>query len=461
MSLPADTIAAISTPPGPGAIGILRLSGPRAVEVAQASFRPLNKTPLSQHRPHELVYGDLLDRDGQPIDRVLCTFSRGPVSYTGEDTAEFQCHGSPMVLSLGLEALFSRGARQARAGEFTRRAFLNGKLDLAQAEAVGDLLEARSREGARHAAGQLTGALSRRIAGVYSALVDIMAHFHAVLDYPDEDIDPFRMEELSGQLSRQEAALRALAGSYRRGQYIRDGVPCAIVGRPNAGKSSLLNALVGFDRAIVTNIPGTTRDTVEERAELGGVTLRLIDTAGLRDSDDPIEQLGVERSRAAMEEAALVLLVVDGTEKATREDADLARAIAGTGKPWVLVRSKGDLAGENADDLAALAEGAPLVSLSARTGEGLDELGRAVAALFPQGSEDKAGELITNARQAEAAGRALDCVVRAGQALTDGVTPDALLTDVEEALEALGELTGQSVREDVTDRIFSKFCVGK
>ena len=461
MSLPADTIAAISTPPGPGAIGILRLSGPRAIEVAQASFRPLNKVPLSQHRPHELVYGDLLDRDGQPIDRVLCTFSRGPVSYTGEDTAEFQCHGSPMVLSLGLEALFSRGARQARAGEFTRRAFLNGKLDLAQAEAVGDLLEARSREGARHAAGQLTGALSRRIAGVYSALVDIMAHFHAVLDYPDEDIDPFRMEELSHQLSQQESALRALAGSYRRGQYIRDGVPCAIVGRPNAGKSSLLNALVGFDRAIVTNIPGTTRDTVEERAELGGVTLRLIDTAGLRDSDDPIEQLGVERSRAAMDEAALVLLVVDGTEKPTQEDADLARTIAEAGKPFILVRSKRDLAGEHADELEALSQGAPTVSLSARTGEGLEELGQAVAALFPQGSEDKAGELITNARQAEAAGRALNCVVRANQALSDGVTPDALLTDVEEALEALGELTGQSVREDVTDRIFSKFCVGK
>ena len=461
MSLPADTIAAISTPPGPGAIGILRLSGPRAIEVAQASFRPLNKVPLSQHRPHELVYGDLLDRDGQPIDRVLCTFSRGPVSYTGEDTAEFQCHGSPMVLSLGLEALFSRGARQARAGEFTRRAFLNGKLDLAQAEAVGDLLEARSREGARHAAGQLTGALSRRIGGVYSALVDVMAHFHAVLDYPDEDIDPFRMEELSHQLSQQESALRALAGSYRRGQYIRDGVPCAIVGRPNAGKSSLLNALVGFDRAIVTNIPGTTRDTVEERAELGGVTLRLIDTAGLRDSDDPIEQLGVERSRAAMDEAALVLLVVDGTEKPTQEDADLVRTIAEAGKPFILVRSKRDLAGEHADELEALSQGAPTVSLSARTGEGLEELGQAGAALFPQGSEDKAGELITNARQAEAAGRALNCVVRANQALSDGVTPDALLTDVEEALEALGELTGQSVREDVTDRIFSKFCVGK
>ena len=461
MSLPADTIAAISTPPGPGAIGILRLSGPRAIEVAQASFRPLNKVPLSQHRPHELVYGDLLDRNGQPIDRVLCTFSRGPVSYTGEDTAEFQCHGSPMVLSLGLEALFSRGARQARAGEFTRRAFLNGKLDLAQAEAVGDLLEARSREGARHAAGQLTGALSRRIGGVYSALVDVMAHFHAVLDYPDEDIDPFRMEELSHQLSQQEAALRALAGSYRRGQYIRDGVPCAIVGRPNAGKSSLLNALVGFDRAIVTNIPGTTRDTVEERAELGGVTLRLIDTAGLRDSDDPIEQLGVERSRAAMDEAALVLLVVDGTEKATQEDADLARTIAKAGKPFILVRSKRDLAGEHADELEALSQGAPTVSLSTRTGEGLEELGQAVAALFPQGSEDKAGELITNARQAGAVLRARQSLDSALAALTRGQTPDAVLLDVEAAMAALGEVTGRTVREDIVNRIFERFCVGK
>ena len=461
MGPAADTIAAISTPPIPAAIGILRLSGPRAAQIAAVCFKPLGRKGLLEHRPHELVYGDLLDTEGAVIDRVLCTFSLAPHSYTGEDTAEIHCHGAPMVLQLGLEALFAAGARQAQRGEFTRRAFLNGKLDLAQAEAVGDLLEADSRQAARNAAGQLNGALSRRIGGIYSALLDVMAHFHAVLDYPDEDIDPFTARQLGESLAAQRTALEQLAASWHRGQLVKNGVPCAIVGRPNAGKSSLLNALVGYERAIVTNIPGTTRDTVEERAELGGVTLRLIDTAGLRDSDDPIEQLGVERSRAAMDEAALVLLVVDGTEKPTQEDADLARTIAEAGKPFILVRSKRDLAGEHADELEALSQGAPTVSLSARTGEGLEELGQAVAALFPQGSEDKAGELITNARQAEAAGRALNCVVRANQALSDGVTPDALLTDVEEALEALGELTGQSVREDVTDRIFSKFCVGK
>ena len=460
MSLPADTIAAISTPPGPGAIGILRLSGPRAIEVAQASFRPLNKVPLSQHRPHELVYGDLLDRDGQPIDRVLCTFSRGPVSYTGEDTAEFQCHGSPMVLSLGLEALFSRGARQARAGEFTRRAFLNGKLDLAQAEAVGDLLEARSREGARHAAGQLSGALSRRIGGIYSALVDVMAHFHAVLDYPDEDIDPFRESELEVVLSRQTAQLRALLATCRRGSQILHGLRCAIVGRPNAGKSSLLNALLGYERAIVTEIPGTTRDTVEETVTVGGTLLRLIDTAGLRDTPDRVEQMGVERSRAAMESAELILVLWDSSSPVTQEDGELlsqAMSLA----PTVLVRSKSDLLSAPLP-LLSLDPMPPVVELSARTGQGLEELEQAIRSALPrQTGEEAYGELLTNARQEAAASRALERLEGAQAGLSAGVTPDALLTDVEEALSALGELTGASVREDITDRIFQRFCVGK
>ena len=453
-----DTIAAIATPPVPAAIGILRLSGPQAAQIAERCFKPLGPKELLERPSKTLVYGDLLDSGGVAIDRVLCTVSLAPHSYTGEDTAEIHCHGSPMVLQLGLEALFAAGARQAQRGEFTRRAFLNGKLDLAQAEAVGDLLDARSREGARHAASQLAGALSEQIAGIYSALLDVMAHFHAVLDYPDEDIDPFTARQLGESLSAQRTALGKLADSYRRGQYLRDGVPCAIVGRPNAGKSSLLNALVGYDRAIVTNIPGTTRDTVEERAELGGVTLRLIDTAGLRDSDDPIEQLGVARSRRAMEQAGLILVVLDQSSPVDGEDIALVQQAAALA-PTIILLNKMDLPArlEWTEELDIAAH----TPICAKTGQGIDDLAELISWEFPQEEGQQLGGIIANARQAEAVRRALEGVERAGDALNMGVTPDALLTDVEQALSALGELTGQSVREDITDRIFERFCVGK
>ena len=429
MGRQGDTIAAVATPAGPGAIGILRLSGPGAADIAAACFRPLGRKGLLDHPTRTLVYGSLLDCEGQVIDQVLCTYSRGPASYTGEDTAELHCHGSPMVLSLGLEALFAQGARQAGPGEFTQRAFLNGRLDLAQAEGVADLLDARSREGARQAAGQLSGALSRKIAAIYSALVDVMAHFHAVLDYPDEDIDPFTQEQLARDLEAQRQDLEAL-----------------------------LNTLAGYDRAIVTDIPGTTRDTVEETVELGGIPLRLIDTAGLRDSSDPIEQLGVERSRRAMEEAELILVVLDQSQPAREEDAALIRA-AVERAPTIVVLNKQDLPCQlewtEPLDLAAS------VPICAKTGAGLDGLGELVAQTFPRDPGSGYGELLTNQRQAEAAGRALESVRRAGEALDLGVTPDALLTDVEEALSALGELTGRTVREDITSRIFQRFCVGK
>ena len=467
MSHSADTIAAISTPSGPGAIGILRLSGPRAVRIAQACFKPLGRKALADYPVRFLVYGDLLDSGGQPIDRCLCTYSRGPASYTGEDTAEFQCHGSPMVLSLGLQALFAQGARQAGPGEFTRRAFLNGRLDLTQAEAVGDLLEANSREGARHAAGRLAGALSQRIGEIYSALVDVMAHFHAVLDYPDEDIDPFTREELARTLDAQEGALRKLVASGARGFRLAQGLACPILGRPNAGKSSLLNALAGYDRAIVTDIPGTTRDTVEVQIQVDGLPVRLIDTAGIREGGDPVEQLGVERSWATLASANLILLVWDSSTPFTREDRRLLLECL-NGADTILVENKCDLSAQPLPDLELpeeLAEHLHRVPISARTGAGLDQLEAVMARLardfFPQAQGDAYGQLLTNERQTQAASRALQAVQRAQEALAAGVTPDALLTDVEEALEALGELTGQSVREDVTDRIFSRFCVGK
>ena len=456
-----DTIAAVATPMARGAIGILRLSGPEAVQAASAVFRPAGGRPLEAYEGRRLVYGTLYDREGHPIDQALATYTRGPGSYTGEDTAELQCHGSPAVLTLGLEALFAQGVRQAGPGEFTRRAFLNGRLDLTQAEAVADLIDAETSSAVRQAAGQLSGALGRRVGAVYDALTDLTAHFCAVLDYPDEDIDPFRAETMEEALSAAQKELSALLATYGRGRQLVQGVPCAIVGRPNAGKSSLLNALVGYDRAIVTDIPGTTRDTIEEKCRMGGVLLRLIDTAGLRDTTDTVERLGVERSRAALEGAGLALVLMDPHGGITGEDLailDQARAAA---EKVIVVLTKSDLpGGEVPEQLLKGGDCPPVVSLSAKTGAGLEQLEQAVAGLFPQGEENW-GELLTNARQAEAAGRALEAVASARAALAAGMPADAIFSDVEAALDALGALTGRSVQEDVTDRIFSRFCVGK
>ena len=452
-----DTIAAIATGEVVSAIGIVRVSGPGAVAAAEAVFRPADGRPMSAHADRLLVYGRLLDARGRVLDLCLCTVSRAPHSYTGEDTAELQCHGSPVVLRAALEALFAAGARQAGPGEFTKRAFLNGMLDLTEAEAVIDIIEAATAEAAVNAAGQLSGALSRRAEQVYSDVVDIISHFDAVLDYPDEDIEPFELASYASRLDAGAAELRELLASFERGRVMREGVRAAIVGRPNAGKSSLLNAILGYDRAIVTAQPGTTRDTIEEKALLGGVLLRLTDTAGLREAADEAEREGVRRAFAAAEGAELAIAVFDGSEPLSDADAETLAA-ARAAKRAICVINKCDL--PQVLDAAELTGFDAVVSLSARTGEGLEALASAVAELFPAPAAP-AGEILTNARQAEAVGRALAALDAARDALASGLTPDAVLTEAEDALSALSELTGRSVRDDVTDRIFSRFCVGK
>ena len=451
----ADTIAAIATGTQVSAIGIIRLSGDETFRVIDRLFFPYSGKKMSESADRRLIFGELRDRGGELLDVCLCTISRAPHSYTGENTAELQCHGSPTVLRAALDELFALGARQAAPGEFTKRAFLNGRMELCAAEAVADIIDAETVECAKNAAGQLSGAISRKVDGIYSALTDISSHYHAVLDYPDEDIEDFQLESYEGSLTSALTELERLLQSHERGKLMTGGIPAAIAGRPNAGKSSLLNALLGYDRAIVTAIPGTTRDTIEEKLRIGRLTLRLIDTAGIRDTDDEVERLGVERSRAAMSKAELVITVVDGSGEITDEDREVI-AQAEAAPKGIVVLSKRDIAEPDAEITTAL----PVVSLSSVTGDGMDELERVIAEQFPL-PEVPAGEILTNVRQADAVKRAIEYMRSALDAMRAGMTPDIVLTETESAMSALGELSGRTVREDVTNRIFQRFCVGK
>lgn len=446
-----DTIVAISTPPGRGGIGIVRLSGALAVAIAEPLLRLRHPLAAGQARFAEILDAD----DREVLDEAVVTYFAAPNSYTSEDVVEIAAHGSPVLLDYLVRACIAGGARLAEPGEFTQRAFLAGRLDLTQAEAVHDLIESTTLHQARVAAQQLGGALSRRVAPVKERLVHLIATLEAGIDFAEDDIDLLPNEAMAAQMEEIAASLAALEKTFGYGRIVREGFTLAIVGRPNAGKSSLFNRLVERDRAIVTATPGTTRDLVTERVSLEGIPLELVDTAGLREATDEAETIGINKSREAMAEADMVLLVLDSTEPLHAEDE--AAMAAHETRPLLIACNKFDLAPE----VSLTDQGHRVIKTSALTGEGIAELRSAIVALVSTGAPGGETALLTNIRQQQAVAASLAAVKRARAAVDDSVPHEMILLDLYEGLQALDGLTGATTTDDILHLIFSTFCIGK
>lgn len=458
-----DTIVAISTPPGRGGIGIVRLSGADAVAIASSLMR-LAKPLVPTHAQ----LGDVLDPDSDDaehatrIDEAVVTFFQTPNSYTREDVVEIAAHGSPVVLESLVRAAVKRGARLARPGEFTERAFLSGRIDLTQAEAVRDLIEAQTLYQAKIASEQMEGALSRRIQPIKQALVHLIAELEAGIDFAEDDIDLIPPEVIASRVAAIMEPLQALAASFAYGRVVRDGISLSIVGRPNAGKSSLFNRLVERERAIVTATPGTTRDLVTERVSLGGIPLDLIDTAGLRTAQDEAESIGIQKSREAFADADVVLLVLDATAEAlTQEEIALLEQMRT--RRALVVLNKMDLAhGKSGSEVVHHANGSRrAIETSALTGQGISQLRDAILTLIRGNGKEVESGLMTNLRQQQVVSELLQALVAAEQAIVANVPHEMLLIDLHSALRSLDALTGATTVDDILNLIFSTFCIGK
>lgn len=454
-----DTISAIATALGVGSIGVIRLSGPDSLAIVDRIFTGREKPGKDNAR--KLLYGHILDRKGQPIDEVLAVYMPGPHSYTGEDVCEIQCHGGRQALQEILSLTYQAGARPAEPGEFTKRAFLNGRLDLAEAESVMDIINAKSRQALVAANRGHEGGLSRKVRELRKKLRDLVVQLEAAIDYPEEDIEEVTYDRAAEVLAEGQAAVARLVRQGSAGRILREGLRTAIVGRPNVGKSSLLNSLLQADRAIVSNIPGTTRDIIEEQMTIGGIPLVLTDTAGLRDTEDLVEKIGVERSRAALEDAQLALVVLDGSQPLSGEDRELLRSLKDR-KKLILV-NKSDLPQMlDTEGLQREYGSSDVIVLSVKTGEGMEQVEQWLREFVcGEGSDSESSSMTQNARQQDLLEKALRSLEDALEGARQHLPYDCLTIDLTQTLHDLGEITGEDVPDEIIDEIFAQFCVGK
>lgn len=454
-----DTIAAIATPLGESGIGVIRISGKNAYEVGDKIFSSKSTVPLVKRRDRSIQYGIISDEAGHPVDEVLLLIMKGPHSYTAEDVLEIQCHGGRQSLEEIMRLVLRSGARLAYPGEFTQRAFVNGRIDLAQAEAVMDVIQAKSSQGLTSAVNQLEGRLSRVVSTMRKSLTDFMTRLEVMIDYPEEDLEDITIPDIAGSIRNIEGQLENMLHASKSGKIIRDGIMTAIAGTPNAGKSSLLNRLLEEDRAIVTEVPGTTRDIIEEWITIQGVPVCLVDTAGIRDTDDTVEKIGVSRARKYMDKADIVLIVIDQSRPLSMEDQNILRTAGG--KHAIIVLNKSDLPCKVLKtDLASY--GYDILSVSAAAGKGIESLKEAILSVVLQnGMTEGQSALLTNTRHIDLVRQTRNNLDRALHTIEMGMPIDCAIVDIRAAWETLGEVTGDTVHDDIVEEIFSRFCLGK
>lgn len=457
-----DTIAAISTALGPSGVGIIRISGPEAGPIADKVFSGKKNIKLSERPAYTITYGKITDEQGCIIDEALALTMWKPRSFTGEDVVELQCHGGMVVLKKTLELVLQAGARLAEPGEFSKRAFLNGRIDLSQAEAIIDIINAKTEKAVQAAANNLQGTIAAQTKKIREMLATLLAYLEADIDFPEEDIERLSAEELTGKLAVVESEIDNLLETYQSGRIMREGLKTVLIGKPNVGKSSILNAILKETRAIVTDIPGTTRDIIEEYYNLGGIPLVLVDTAGLRETQDLVEKLGVEKTREVLKEADLVLYVVDVAEGI--DDADLLRVREFSEEKMIVLINKMDLLADDKTEknIAEKLAGYRVIFMSAKEGTGLRELEKGILEMFfAKGLEINDKPFLTNTRQKDALKKAKEAVLAAKKSISEQLPSDFVSIDIKQAWLMLGEITGETLDENIIDQIFSQFCLGK